>query len=92
MNIAKIIGTVWATRKHPTLEGYRLQVIQPLNSKLEPVGYFLIGTDAIGAGQPNELVYYVTSGEAPIPFGKKIPTDVTIIGIVDRIDQSQRKV
>jgi ethanolamine utilization protein EutN len=92
MNIAKIIGTVWATRKHPSLEGYRLQIMQPLNSRLEPVGSFVVGTDAIGSGQPGEIVYYVTSGEAPIPFGKKIPTDVTIIGIVDRIDHLKNKV
>ncbi len=87
MNMARIIGTVWATRKHPSLEGYRLQILQPVNSDLKPVGLPLVGTDSIGAGQPDELVYYVTSGEAPIPFGKQCPTDVTIIGIVDRIDR-----
>ncbi len=90
MNMARIIGTVWATRKHPSLESCRLQILQPVNASLEPVGLPLVGTDAIGAGQPNELVYYVTSGEAPIPFGKKMPTDVTIVGIVDRIDRAKQ--
>lgn len=87
MNMARIIGTVWATRKHPSLEGYSLLLIQPVNSELKSVGLPLVGTDSIGAGQPDELVYYVTSGEAPIPFEKQCPTDVTIIGIVDRIDR-----
>lgn len=87
MNMARIIGTVWATRKHPSLEGYSLLLIQPVNSELKPVGLPLVGTDSIGAGQPDELVYYVTSGEAPIPFEKQCPTDVTIIGIIDRIDR-----
>ncbi len=85
MNMARIIGTVWATRKHPTLEGFSLQIIQPVNSDLSPVGLPIVGTDSIGSGQPDELIYYVTSGEAPIPFDKQCPTDVTIIGIVDRI-------
>lgn len=85
--MARIIGSVWATRKHPSLEGYRLKIIQPVNSNLEKIGAPIVATDSIGAGQPNELVYYVTSGEAPIPLEIKAPTDATIIGIVDRIDR-----
>ncbi len=87
MNVAKIIGTVWATRKHPSLEGQRLQILQPIRSDMQPVGLPIVATDSIGAGQPNEIVYYVTSGEAPIPLGIKAPTDATIIGIVDRVDR-----
>ena len=86
MNMARIIGSVWATRKHPSLEGCRLKIIQPVNAKLEKVGSPIVATDSIGSGQPNEIVYYVTSGEAPIPLEIKAPTDATIIGIVDRID------
>ncbi len=87
MNMARIIGTVWATRKHPSLEGCRLKIIQPVNSGLEPVGSPIIATDSVGTGRPQEIVYYVTSGEAPIPLDRKAPTDATIIGIVDRVDR-----
>ncbi|MBX7150740.1 EutN/CcmL family microcompartment protein [bacterium] len=87
MNMARVIGSVWATRKHPSLEGYRLKIIQPVNSNLDNIGAPIVATDSIGAGQPHELVYYVTSGEAPIPLDIKAPTDATIIGIVDRIDR-----
>lgn len=87
MNLARIIGTVWATKKHPSLEGCTLKVIQPLTSGMEKIGSPIIATDSIGTGQPNELVYYVTSGEAPIPLDRKVPTDATIIGIADRIDR-----
>jgi microcompartment protein CcmK/EutM len=64
-----------------------LKIIQPLNSNLEKVGGPIVATDSIGAGRPQELVYYVTSGEAPIPLDRSAPTDATIIGIVDRIDR-----
>lgn len=87
MNMARVIGSVWATRKHESLEGCRLKIIQPLSSDLKNVGSPIVATDSIGAGQPQELVYYVTSGEAPIPLDRKAPTDATIIGIVDRIDR-----
>ena len=88
MNMAKIIGTVWATKKYPTLEGHRLLIIQPVNSQMEQTSAPIVATDSVGAGQPNELVYYVTSGEAPLPLNIKAPTDATIIGIVERVDRN----
>ena len=87
MNLARIIGTVWATKKHPSLEGFSLKIIQPLTSGMEKIGSPIVATDSVGTGQPEELVYYVTSGEAPIPLDKKMPTDATIIGIAERIDR-----
>jgi ethanolamine utilization protein EutN len=87
MNLARIIGTVWATKKHPSLEGFSLKIIQPLTSELQKIGSPIVATDSVGTGQPDEIVYYVTSGEAPIPLDRKIPTDATIIGIAERIDR-----
>lgn len=87
MNLARIIGTVWATKKHRSLEGFSLKIIQPLTSGMEKIGSPIVATDSVGTGQPDELVYYVTSGEAPIPLDKKMPTDATIIGIAERIDR-----
>jgi ethanolamine utilization protein EutN len=87
MNLARIIGTVWATKKHPSLEGFSLKVIQPLTSEMKHIGSPIVATDSVGTGQPDELVYYVTSGEAPIPLDRKMPTDATIIGIAERIDR-----
>ena len=87
MNLARIIGTVWATKKHPSLEGFSLKIIQPLTSELQKIGSPIVATDSVGSGQPDEIVYYVTSGEAPIPLDRKIPTDATIIGIAERIDR-----
>ncbi len=87
MNLARIIGTVWATKKHPSLEGYSLKIIQPLTSDLQKIGGPIVATDSVGTGQPEEIVYYVTSGEAPIPLERKMPTDATIIGIAERIDR-----
>ena len=89
MNLARIIGTVWATRKHKSLDSCTLKIIQPLDSNLKRIGTPIVATDSVGSGQPNELVYFVTSGEAPIPLERKSPTDATIVGIVDRIDKKE---
>ncbi len=86
MFIAKVIGTVWATIKDKSLEGYKLQIIQPLNSKGEEVGTPIMAVDTIGAG-PGEIVMYITAREAVIPMGvKEAPVDASIVGIIEKID------
>ncbi|HDL53363.1 MAG TPA: ethanolamine utilization protein EutN, partial [Proteobacteria bacterium] len=51
MIIARVIGTVVATRKHENLVGSKIQVIQPLDPRTEePQGGTLVAIDAVGAG------------------------------------------
>jgi ethanolamine utilization protein EutN len=86
MFFAKVIGTVWATRKDDSLQSFKLQFIQPLNAKREKVGDPIIAVDTVGAG-PGETVFYITAREATIPLPVEMsPVDASIVGIVDRID------
>ena len=85
MDIARIIGTVVATAKVPSLEGAIICVLQPLNEKLENAGAPLIATDATGRRGVGELVYFVASGDAVFTGlrGDDIPVDAAVIGIID---------
>jgi microcompartment protein CcmK/EutM len=85
MDMAKVIGTVVATRKVVSLDGVTLLVIQPVDERLQPKGAPLIATDSSGRRGLGEIVYYVASGDAVYtgPDGKDIPVDAGIIGIVD---------
>lgn len=86
MFFGKVIGTVWATRKDQNLEGFKLQLVQPLTARREDTGDPLIAVDTIGAG-PGETVFYITAREATIPLPVEMaPVDASIVGIVDRID------
>ena len=86
MNLAKIIGTIWATQKDPHLEKLRMQLIQPLDAHQNKTGKPIIAVDSIGAGI-GEVVFYITSSEAVIPLkNKPALSDATIIGIVDEIE------
>lgn len=86
MYFAKVIGTVWATRKDQSLESLKLQFIQPLNARREIVGDPIVAVDTVGAG-PGETVFYITAREATIPLPVEMaPVDASIVGIVDRID------
>jgi ethanolamine utilization protein EutN len=86
MNLAKVIGTIWATVKDSHLERTKLQLIQPLTEQGKLMGNPLSAVDTVGAGQ-GEIVFYVTSREASLMFPEPLltPVDAAIVGIVDRI-------
>ena len=86
MLLGRVVGSVWATAKNPNLEGQRLLIVQPLTPELTKTGRRVICTDATGAGA-GELVYWCRGRESSFPFlPKEVPTDSTIVGIVDSID------
>ena len=86
MILGRVIGTIWATKKYPALNGYKMQFVQPLNSRLEMVGEPIIAVDTIGAG-PGEVIFYATSSEAVIAMDVDMaPVDASIVGIVDSLN------
>jgi len=86
MNMARIVGTIWATRKDPNLDGLKMQIIQPITVEEKASGSPIVAVDTVGAGV-GELVYYVTAYEAVIPLKKKPALcDASIVGIINRIE------
>ena len=86
MFLAKVIGTVWATRKDEQLQNFKLQFLQPINARREKAGDPIVAVDTVGAGV-GETVMYVSAREATIPLPvASAPVDASIVGIIDRID------
>ena len=84
MQLAKVIGTVVASAKSPALEGHKLLLIQPVNRQGEERGKPLVAVDAVGAGF-RETVYWCRGREAALAFSEEVPTDASIVGIVDSV-------
>ena len=87
MLIARVIGTVVATRKHELLVGSKIQVVQPLNAITgKPDGEPFVAVDAVGAGVSEEVI--VVRGSSARFAVKKdtVPVDATIIGIIDEVN------
>ena len=85
MRLARIVGTVVATRKDPGLHGRKLLIIQPLDADGAATGKQLIAIDSIGAGA-SERVFWVRGREASLPFlPDHVPADAAIVGIVDDV-------
>ncbi len=85
MLLGKVVGRVWSTVKLPALEGQRLLIVQPVTPEGRPTGKRLVCADSTGAGA-GELVYYTRGREATYAFlPREIPSDNTIIAIVDEL-------
>ena len=84
MLLARVEGSVIATRKHPSFEGWRMIICQPINSAGEPEGSPQIALDPHGAGM-HQRVVISSDGAAARQLVKepKSPARWTIIGIVD---------
>lgn len=83
MHLARVIGTVVASRKDAGLTGMKLLLIQPLRPDRAPQGKPLVAVDSVGSGVTEE-VFYVRGREASFPFlPAEVPADAAIVGIVD---------
>lgn len=100
MLLAKVVGTVVATRKDPRLEGKKLLIVAPLTpeevesggrqSKIGKANY-LVAVDTVDAGY-RETVLIVQGSSARMACGcKDTPVDTAIVGIVDTVRLDERK-
>ncbi len=88
MLLARVVGTVVATRKDPGLTGIKLLLIQPLRTDRSSAGKPLVAVDSVGAGA-GEDVFYVRGREASFPFlPDDVPADAAVVGIVDHWNTS----
>ncbi len=86
MTLGRVVGCVWSTAKDANLTAQKLLIVQPLTPRLEATGKRLVCTDSTGAGA-GELVYWCRGKESSFPFlPAEVPTDATIVGIVDSVD------
>ena len=87
MQVAKVIGNIWATRKDQRLAGLKLLLVQPINpltGGLDRVP--TVAADIIGAGV-GETVLVVGGSSARSAAGNmNLPVDATVVGIVDGQD------
>jgi ethanolamine utilization protein EutN len=86
MILAKIVGTVVATRKDERLVASKLLIARPLDPSGKVDGNYLVAIDTVDAGF-GETVLIVSGSSARMASGlKDSPVDAAIVGIVDTID------
>ena len=88
MRLGRVIGSIWATQKDPSLAGRRMLLVQPLRADGSDAGRPTTALDTCDAG-PGDTVLYVTSSEAALPFKAThdlTASDATVVGVVDTVD------
>lgn len=89
MKLAKVTGTVTATRKDEKLIGCKLMLIQPITPDEKKDGSVLIAVDTVGCGV-NDIVMFVTGTASRLAARKPdSPLDVSVVGIVDTISTQE---
>jgi len=88
MLLARIEGNVVATRKHPSLERWRLLICQPISPAGQPEGVPQVAIDALGAGLHQRVIISSDGAAARAAVGDpKSPARWMVIGMVDDAEE-----
>ena len=85
MVLAKVVGTVVATRKESSLEGLKLLLVRVIDEEGKETGASIVAADAVGAG-PGEVVLIASGSSArQTSMTDKRPVDAVVMAIVDSV-------
>lgn len=92
MFLARVEGSVVATKKEASMNGRKLLLLRPQlvdekdPTRLRPGSNTIVAVDSVGAGI-GELVLFCQGSSARLASGlKDVPVDAVVIGIVDVVD------
>lgn len=83
MLLAKVVGTVVATRKDPKIDGLKLLLLRQVNPENLKEGGYVVAHDAVGAGVGEIVLYASGSSARQTEFTKDRPCDAVVMAIVD---------
>lgn len=103
MLLAKVVGTVVATRKDPRLEGKKLLIVTPLTpedvesasgaNSARPSGKanYMVAVDTVDAGFRETVIIVQGSSARMAATCKDCPVDASIVGVVDTVRLDDQK-
>lgn len=91
MNLGKVIGTVWSTRKDENLVGAKFLIVKELDLDYNPKDKFVVAVDSVGAGVGEVVLFASGSSARQTSFTHNKPVDAVIMAIVDKLDVSVKE-
>lgn len=85
MILARILGTVVATRKDERLQGKKLLLVRPVSLEGKDESGYLVAVDTVGAGFRETVIVVQGSSARMAADCKDRPIDAAIVGIVDTV-------
>ena len=87
MFLARVIGDIVSTVKHPALKGKKLLVVERLDESGKATGSSSLAVDSVDAGVGDTVLVVDEGGSAAMVTGLPDPPIRTVIvGVVDRVD------
>jgi microcompartment protein CcmK/EutM len=86
MLLGKVVGTLVATRKEPTLDGLKFLVLKQLDIEGQETGGYRVAADAVGAGLGEVVLYATGSSARQTKLTDRRPCDAVIMAIVDTLE------
>ncbi len=84
MNLAKVLGHATSTIKHPSMNGWRLLVVQPIDIAGGPDGEPLLAIDDIGGGKGDTVLLTSDGHAVGDMLGRKdSPVRWAVMGLAD---------
>jgi len=86
MLLGRVVGTLVASQKEPSLDGLKLLVLSQLDIEGKATGGYRVAVDAIGAGMGEVVLYATGSSARQTAVTEKRPCDGVIMAIVDVLE------
>ncbi len=86
MRMGRVVGTVVATRKDPSLEGVKFLVVENLGPDMAADGGYVVAVDAVGAGAGEVILYASGSSARQTTVTRDRPVDAVIMAILDSFE------
>lgn len=82
MEICKVTGHVWATKKDESLNGFKLMIVEYEYGNDSKA---FVAVDFVGSGIGDRVL--VTTGSSARVGNKDVPIDATIVGVIDTLEK-----
>jgi ethanolamine utilization protein EutN len=89
--IARVVGNLTASQKHPSHEGKKILLIQPLDLEGNPLGDVVVALDSVDAGVGDRVLAVQEGFSAMTSVGQpNSPIDAAVIGVIDVVTWGDR--
>jgi ethanolamine utilization protein EutN len=88
MKLGRVIGRVVSEKKHESMAGLKLLMVQPIDETNKDAGAAIVAFDLARAGE-GDIVIFESGKEAAQanPNGWLNPLDAAVLGVVDAVDR-----
>ena len=87
MILARVVGNVVATVKHPAYHAHKLLIVQPEDPFGRPEGHSKLAIDRVQAGVGDSVLVLEEGSSARLLLDNDVaPARTVIVGVIDHVD------